>query len=500
MTDLVPWVTPDGGSPQRDFVLAARRHRVRVFRAGNKVGKTWALVWDLLLAATGRHPAQYGRAQTMRRPPLDCWAVGVDYGHGIAADLWPTFDAIAASFPELDGALVLRDAAAAGRRYVRGARNVVGKIVVLQNGSRITFKSADSATDKFTGTPIDYLALNEEIPEAVAEEARRGLVTRGGHVAVAATPVRGVEWLRRLEEHATTAVVRASMRDAAAAGIADAQAVEDYLASLPPRQRLVRELGDYAALEGAVYPDFGRGSHVAQARDGALWLGGDRIAPWPLPPYWPRRWAIDFGFANPCALLLAALEPRTGRLIVERSYYARHVGPSEWGTHVAELRAAVPGLAGVPIVADHGAGERFELERAGTATVPAQKGPGSVAAGVAAVQRWFWQRLEDGHPRLVLAEDPALRHPALGRCDGAGSERGGLAWELVSYAYPEARGLLDPRDEPVKKNDHACDALRYLVVDMEQPRTTGVLAPSRRDDRDEDEDRPRARSVFTRIG
>lgn len=454
--------SPDGTFVTRDHVVTHN---------------SFALIYDMLLAATGQHPAQHGRAPNMRKPPIDLWPVGVDYGHGIAADLWPLFDTLAAGFPELAGALVLRTPDAGGRRYNVGQRNVPGKIVVLANGSRITFKSADSKTDKFSGTPIDWLGLNEEIPEDVAEESRRGLVTRGGHCAVAATPVRGLDWIRRLEDRPTTAVIRASMLDAVEAGIADEQAVRDYLDSLPPRQRLVRELGDYAALEGAVYPEFARATHCAQARDGGLWLGDDRLADWPLPATWPRRWAIDFGFANPCCPGVAVLDPWTGRVWIETVYYQRHVGPSEWARYLKELREATPQLQGMPIVADHGSGERFEIERAGTPTVPAAKGPESVSAGVGLVQRWLWKRLEDGHPKLVLVEDENYTHPELGRCDGAGRDRGGLRWEFENYAYPESTGLLDPRDQPRKKNDHGMDMIRYLLTDLENPRSSGPIPP-----------------------
>ncbi len=50
------WRTPDGDSPQGEFLRAAATHRRRVFRSGNRVGKTTAGAVDTLLHLLGWHP------------------------------------------------------------------------------------------------------------------------------------------------------------------------------------------------------------------------------------------------------------------------------------------------------------------------------------------------------------------------------------------------------------------------------------------------------------
>ena len=43
--------------------------------------------------------------------------------------------------------------------------------------------------------------------------------------------------------------------------------------------------------------------------------------------------------------------------------------------------------------------------------------------------------------------------------------------EIDDYHYKAHKeGTPDPKDEPVKENDHACDALRYMVVGWEDAR------------------------------
>lgn len=429
---------------------------------------SWALGADCWLALVGEHPAQ--RSGHMRKPPIHAWVSALDYEQGICDDVWPIMEALLPSG-------MVRSIA-----WYRSKEPRIPRTITLRNGSSLTFKSAESGFKKYFGTPIDYLGLNEEHPPEIVTEARRGLVSRGGHLAVAATPVQSMLWLRDLEDEPSTVTIRASLRDAVAAGIADGAAVERFLESLPPSQRAMREAGDYTTLEGLVYKEFSRSTHVAKARDGAIYIGQDKLAPWPIPPAWPRAWAHDFGTSHAGATVIGARDPFTGRLWIYRGFYKPGLPPSVWGR---ELKKEPTWR--VPLVCDHDAGGRAEFETLdrdtgrSLMTEPAAKGPGSVEAGIAVVQRWLWQRCPDGHPRVVLVEAPLERHDMLGRCDGVGDDRGGLRWEIERYKYPDKRkeGLADPKvDVPVKTKDHAMDALRYLIVDLDRPRSTGVIAPT----------------------
>lgn len=460
LADYRPWVTPDGRSPQRDAHEAMCRTKQVVFRGGNKSGKSWWLCADMLLALCGEHPAQ--ATGFMRKPPIHAWVSALDYEQGICDDVWPIMERI------LPTGMVRSTA------WYRSKEPRIPRTITLRNGSSLTFKSAETGFKKYFGTPIDYLGLNEEHPPEIVTEARRGLVSRGGHLAVAATPVQSMLWLRDLEDEKTTITIRSHLRDAVAAGIADGPAVEAFLASLPPGQRAMREAGDYTTLEGLVYKEFDRRTHVARVRDGSLWIGADRLAPWPIPDTWPRAWSMDFGTSHAAAVPIGARDPFTGRLWIYRSFYKAHLPPSKWG----EALKAEPTWR-EPLVCDHDAGARSELELKGLRTEAAAKGVGSVEAGISVVQRWLWARLPDGHPRVILVNDETQRHPIFGRCDGVGDERGGLLWEFERYRYPDPRkqGLADPKDVPVKRHDHAMDAVRYLIVDLDKPRSRGVVPP-----------------------
>jgi phage terminase large subunit len=278
----------------------------------------------------------------------------------------------------------------------------------------------------------------------------------GGFLTVTLTPLKRAKWVRDLETEPGAETFRASMREAAAAGLLDRDEVERYARSLPERQRRVRVDGDFVSLEGAVYPDLHRHTHVAKPSMGQLKIGDDVLANYPLPASWPRWASIDWGYVNPTACILAAQCPSTGRIYVERCYYASGIRAGAWAPM---LKDRLPPLR-VPLISDHDAQARSELQYQGIPTSAADK---EVDTGLEAVERVLSKTLEDGHPALVFILD-GENDRTLGRCD---AEK--VLWEAELYHYAPAReGRPDVRDAPVKKDDHAMDALRYLVVACEK--------------------------------
>lgn len=430
-----PW--GDDGGPQRAFLRAARDHRIRIFRGGNRSGKTTVGAFDLVCHLTGVHPFS-------RHPPgpTHWWASGVSFRDSVGAVMWP---AIKRYLP-MD---LVREIVWLHRKDPETPASVV-----LKDGSTLRFKSVEQGRDKYQGERLHGIWIDEEHPPEIVEECRARLLDHAGYLTVTLTPVRRERWVRDLEQIDGTFLATASTLDAARAGVVDLQATMDLAAQLPERQRRVRILGEHVTLEGAVYPEFDRSTHCAHVRQGRLWLG-DVSWPWPLPPAWPRWLGIDFGYANPTAVVLACQDPFHRRLIVERVLYAPAIRASAWARHLNRL---IPPLVRAPFV-DHDSFARAELEAEGWITSAAHK---EVHGGIESVER-LMAPVGDGTPGLVLAIDPDQVDPHLGRID---SEQ--LVLELETYHYPaQQEGKPDVRDQPVKQDDHACDALRYLVKGWE---------------------------------
>ena len=185
------------------------------------------------------------------------------------------------------------------------------------------------------------------------------------------------------------------------------------------RKRLVE--GIWATAEGAVYDLFDPARHVAPRPSGDF-----------------QRWflAMDEGYTNPAVILLVGVDG-DGRIHIAREFYRRGVLQSavvktagEWARETEAYLVAVDAAA---------AGLIADLNNEG---LPAQAFKGRVLDGITTVQDYLKVQ-NDGKPRLTV--DPA--------CVETINEFESYVWK------PE-------KDEPMKENDHAMDALRYGVFHL----------------------------------
>ncbi|MFE5868806.1 terminase large subunit domain-containing protein [Streptomyces roseifaciens] len=204
--------------------------------------------------------------------------------------------------------------------------------------------------------------------------------------------------------------------------------------------------GDWDVFAGQMFPEVKRDRHV--------------VEPMPLPATWKRYNGLDWGYSAPWAVLWAAVD-EDGRVWVYREVYRRGVGEAEQaqqilaaeddGEQVAvryaddamwATRGDAKPIAG--IYAEHG----VHLTQAG-------KGAGSRVTG--------WQRV-----RSYLGEAPPCpHHRALGwrTCPRL------HLFSTVTELYRELTDLPhatkgDPEDADTAADDHAADALRYLLTNL----------------------------------
>lgn len=200
--------------------------------------------------------------------------------------------------------------------------------------------------------------------------------------------------------------------------------------------------GAFVAFEGLIYALFSRDTHITrrtyQPKDFAYLVGG-----------------IDHGFANPGVMLIGGVDG-DGRIRIVHEEYVRRRRIEEWATVGQQLNAIwnVRTWFADPSEPDY----IRQYREAGLNVVPADN---TVNAGIQGVQN----RLvlpPGGEPRLLLTE-------AAPYC----------ASEFEQYQWLEnAQGV---KDQPRKANDHALDALRYLVrgVDLEMGATRFEVTASR---------------------
>lgn len=223
---------------------------------------------------------------------------------------------------------------------------------------------------------------------------------------------------------------------------------EEYRATLrglPEKLRKAYLDGDWSSFEGQIFTEFDWDRHV--------------IKPFSIPQSWRRYAGIDWGYTAPWAVVWVA-EDEDGRLWVYRERYATQVGESDQAAQILEAETGehvAVRFADDAMWATRGEAKAIAAVYAenGCHLIPAGKGPGSRIAG--------WQRihtyLKDGpacpHHR-ALGWDECPRIHFLSTCTETLRELTDLPYNTVG----------DPEDADTKADDHTCDALRYVVLNL----------------------------------
>lgn len=219
-------------------------------------------------------------------------------------------------------------------------------------------------------------------------------------------------------------------------------------------QRLRKGL--WCAAEGVIYEDWQPDLHMVPRTR--------------IPADWVRWWSVDFGYTNPFVCQFWAEDP-DGRLWLYREMYRTKRLVED---HAADILAAVTKngewIEPKPraIVCDHDAEDRATLERhLGMSTVPAKK---TVSDGIQAVQTRF-RPAGDGKPRVFLMRDALVfRDPELADAKKPTC----TAEEIPGYVWDRSTPQRIAKEEPVKVDDHGCDALRYVVAERDLGSRPGV--------------------------
>jgi len=185
-------------------------------------------------------------------------------------------------------------------------------------------------------------------------------------------------------------------------------------------------LGKWVLAEGMVYDEFDPSVHV--------------FDPIELPEDWQHVRGIDFGYTNPFVCLWGAVD-YDGRLYIYDEHYKNRTLMKD---HAREIKSR-PGKF-VWTVADHDAQDNAELRAEDVFTKNAKK---DVILGIQKVKA----RLKingDGYPRLMISK----------RCTN-------LLREVSIYSWAEPKEGRNEKEEPMKDNDHAMDALRYMVMELD---------------------------------
>jgi PBSX family phage terminase large subunit len=207
-------------------------------------------------------------------------------------------------------------------------------------------------------------------------------------------------------------------------------------------------LGQWAAAEGVIYDEWNPGIHL--------------IPPFEIPDDparpWPRWWSIDFGYTNPFVWQNWVENP-DGVLFLTQEIYRTNTVVEDHAKEILQLTQGQ--LQPQAVITDHDPDGQRMLERSldirtrgalgRTATTSAYK---KVKEGIEAV------KVRMRSERLFIFQGAVARRDA----DLVDRHKPSCtADEIPGYVWAEQVTVGVPKDQPLKENDHGCDAMRYMV-------------------------------------
>ena len=203
--------------------------------------------------------------------------------------------------------------------------------------------------------------------------------------------------------------------------------------TLPPDRFAQEYEASFQKTQGLVYREFSREKHLYEE------LPTVKTTLSPINPFAPITYqkvgAVDFGYRNPAAVLDARWSGE--RLYIENEWYKKE----RTDTQIAEYVALCKFKEVYPDPENPGGIE--ELRQKNINVKEVIKGKDSVRSGI--------QRVRE----MLIRGDLMVNK----RCVN-------LISEFEMYSYDDSAGDRNEQENPIKANDHALDALRYLVSSL----------------------------------
>lgn len=302
---------------QREFHEAGYSHRERLFRAGNQLGKSFAGGAEAAYHLTGDYP-DWWQGRRFERP-VRAW-LGGPSGELVRDGpqrvlLGPIEDVGTGAIPK---AKILDWTRAAG------VRDLADTILVQHatgGQSRIKLKTYDQGRLRWQAETLDFVWFDEEPPQDIYMEGLSRTNATGGFIYLTFTPLLGVSdvVMRFLKEPSPDrADIVMTIEDAEHIPAAERAKI---IASYPAHERDARTRGVPILGSGRVYP-----------------IARDVIAvdAFPVPEWWARIAAMDFGWDHPTAAVNVAYDREADCVYVTHAY---RVKEAPVHTHAAALKA-----------------------------------------------------------------------------------------------------------------------------------------------------------------
>jgi phage terminase large subunit-like protein len=443
----------------------------KLYIGGNRSGKTVGGVVEGIWRATCTHPY---------RPELN--KIGPNRGRVVAVDILKGIDQIILPLYKRWCKPSMLRGGSWESAYAKEA-----KILTFSNGSTIEFMSYEQTLNKFAGTSRHWIHFDEEPPKPIFTECLARLVDTNGEWWITMTPVEGITWIY---DELYEPNVSADKPDVDIIEVntlenpyLEEEGILNLVGSMDKEDTETRIGGGFVRKGGRVYKNFDPTPGAKQVladviRDPRTYFPADR---------WMWLLALDHGLNNPTAVLWMAIND-DGFIVIFDEWYKSEF-TVEQHANVIKQKIKEHGRFPDLLVADPSISQRNavsntsikqEYQKYGLSFI---LGNNDIKSGIVRVKKYLGKTNYPG-------EAGRLRHPMFGGTavlpnatddlvipseDGfyprlsISPRCGKLIWELKGYrwkTYTDKKKAYEnnPYDEPHKKDDHACDALRYAIM------------------------------------
>ncbi len=316
-------------------------------------------------------------------------------------------------------------------------KNVFGSI------SKIGFKSCDQGREKFQGTSLDYVWFDEEPPEDIYIECKMRLLDKCGDIYGTMTPLKGLTWVYNiiyLNERNDDDIWYETMQWEDNPYLSKDE-INKLSASLSEDELNSRKYGNFSSGTGLVYNEFDENYNV--------------IEPFDVPKEWYDKISIDPGLHNPLSCHWYACDYDNNIYVIAEhyekqktvDYHAQKIKDIckilNWPTKNGRIEAIIDSAASQRTLASEKSVVELFYDNGILTNTNVNK---DLFSGINRVKSYLKNSCNER--KLFIFKNCV-----------------NLIREIKGYFWGNS-------DNPVKKDDHALDELRYYIMSRPENKIT----------------------------
>lgn len=306
---------------------------------------------------------------------------------------------------------------------------------VFGGTSKLGFKSCDQGREKFQGTSLDFVWFDEEPPYDIYIECKMRVIDRQGQIFGTMTPLKGLTWVydEIFVNQKNDPDIWHTFVNWQDNPFLDAKEIQKLTECMSTEELESRCYGKFVGHSGGVYNEFDENIHV--------------IDPFKVPYEWYDNISIDPGLNNPLSAHWYAVDFDGNVYVIAEHYEAQRdiiyhsqkikqiCNNLNWHTKNGYINALIDSAASQRTLASQKSVADLFYDNGILVNTNVNK---DVFSGIQRVKSYF--KNANGKAKIFIFKN----------CTN-------MIREIKTYRWGEG-------DNPIKKDDHAVDELRYYIM------------------------------------